>query len=151
MSEPVILSPLEFPLTWAAFVLSWGGAVACVLFAFKLWPATSARWWLLIGAAFLLSILSFIARCVMSRSLPLPHGMASPAVPLPPSTSYTFGSSRMVRVEYDWNIAAPLIGIALWLAYRAIKPTTEPGAPPNGGPAKPGGNSGVREGPPSVS
>ena len=144
MNEPVILSPLEFPFAWVGFVLSWGGAAACVLFAFMLWKATSARWWLLIGAAFLLSILSFIARCVISGSLQVPHGLASPEVPLPPSTAYTFGSSRMVRVEYDLNIAAPLIGIALWWAYRTIKPT-------NGSPAKPGSNVDVREGPPSVS
>jgi hypothetical protein len=57
----------------------------------------------------------------------------------------------MVRVENDWNIVAPLIGIALWWAYRAIKPTTEPGASPNGGPAEPPDNSGISGGPPSVS
>ena len=151
MNEPVILSPLEFPLAWVAFVLSWGGAVACVLFAFKLWQATSARWWLLIGAAFLLSILSFITRCVISGSLPLPQGMASPEVPLPPSSAYTFGSSRTVQVQYDFSLVTPLIAVALWWAYRTTNPITEPCAPPSGGPAKPGGNSGVREGPPSVS
>lgn len=151
MNEPVILSPLEFPFAWVAFVLSWGGAVACVLFAFKLWQATSARWWLLIGAAFLLSILSFIARCVMSGSLPLPHGMASPQIPLAPSSEYTFGYSRTVRVAYDLNIAAPLIAAALWWAYRATKPTTEPGTSPNGGPRTVFGNSDPSQGPPSVS
>jgi hypothetical protein len=141
MNEPVILSPLEFPLAWVAFVLSWGGAVACVLFAFKLWQATSARWWLLIGAAFLLSILSFIARCVISGSLPLPHGMAPPEVPLPASTAYTFGSSRMVQVQYDFSIVTPLIAVALWWAYHATRGATEPVASPNGGPEKPTGNS----------
>lgn len=151
MNEPVVLSPLEFPFAWVTFVLNWGGAVACVLFAFRLWQATSARWWLLIGAAYLLSLGSFIARCVIFGCLPLPHGMASSEVPLPPSATYTFGKSRMVQVEYDLNITAPLIGIALWWAYRTIKPRTEPGPSPKGGPAKQLGNTGVSGGPPSVS
>ncbi len=141
MNEPIILSPLEFPIVWAAFVLNWGGALVCVLFAFRLWQRTSARWWLLIGAAFLLSILSFIARCVIGGALPLPHGIAFPAVPLPPSTEHALGSSRMIRVEYDLNIVAPLIGIALWWAYRTIKPsgtkTTTRSTVDAGGPDKP--------------
>lgn len=69
MNEPVILSPLEFPFAWVAFVVNWGGALACVFLAYRLWQATSARWWLLIGAAFLLSILSFITRCVISEQV----------------------------------------------------------------------------------
>jgi hypothetical protein len=152
MNEPIILSPLEFPFVWVAFVLNWGGAVACVLFAFRLWQATSARWWLLIGAAYLLSLVWFVARCVISGSLPLPHGMASPEVPLPPSSAYTFGSSRMVQVQYDFNIVTPLIAVALWWACQATGGASEPGASPlHGGPAEPAGNSGVAGGPPSVS
>ena len=151
MNEPVILSPLAFPFAWVSFVLNWGGAVACIVFAFRLWQATSARWWLLIGSAFLLSVLLFVARCVFSGSMPLPHGMASPEVPLSPSTAYTFGSSRTMLVAYDFNITTPIIAAALWWAYRATKLTTEPGASPNGGPTIPPLNSRATEGPPSVS
>ena len=124
---------MEFPLAWVAFVLSWAGAVACVLFAFKLWQATSARWWLLIGAAFLLSILSFIARCVMSGSLPLPHGMASPAVSHLRHRIPWFEPHRCQVVQAGilcayWD--CPVVGV--WFD-RANHRT---GAPPNGGPAK---------------
>jgi len=151
MNEPIVLSPLEFPLAWVAFVVNWGGVLACMVLAFRLWQATSARWWLLIGAAFLLSLLSFIGRSVISGSLPLPHGMASPEVPLPTSSANTFGFSRTVQVEYNFSIVTPLLAVALWWAYQATRRITEPGAPPNGGPALPSGNSGVTEGPPLVS
>jgi hypothetical protein len=151
MNEPIILSPLEFPFAWVAFLLKWGGALLCVFFAFRLWQVTSARWWLLIGAAFLLSVLSFIVCCVLSGSLPLPHGMASPEVPLPPSTAYTVGWSRVVQVAYDWDITAPVIALALWWAYCTIKPTADPAVSPKGGAATPGGNSEARDGPSSVS
>jgi hypothetical protein len=40
---------------------------------------------------------------------------------------------------------------ALGLSYKKAKQNVEPGAPPNGGPATPPANSGVTEGPPSVS
>ena len=129
MSEPIILSPLEFPFAWLAFVVNWGSAALCVFFAFKLWRTTLAHWWLLIGAAFLLSIVSFVGRCVISGSAPLPHGMASPEVPLPASTANTFAFSRTVRVEYDFSIAGPLVAAALWWAYRSTTRITQDAAP----------------------
>jgi hypothetical protein len=120
------------------------------ILAFRLWQATSARWWLLIGAAFLLSLLSFIGRSVISGSLPLPHGMASPEVSLPASSANTFGFSRTVQVEYNFSIVTPLLAVALWWAYQATRRVTEPGASPSGGPATRPSNSGVPKGPPSV-
>ena len=58
-------------------------------------------------------------------------------------------------------VAGILASSAPWLARESIFEFTarepknrnpaEPGAPPNGGPATPAGNSGVTKGPPSVS
>ena len=42
------------------------------------------------------------------------------------------------------------IGAEIWELWQRFR-NAEPGAPPNGGPATPPGNSGVTEGPPSVS
>ena len=55
-----------------------------------------------------------------------------------------------------WILAACFISALFWAALllplrRMWRRHTEPNAPPNGGPATPFGNSGVAEGPPSVS
>jgi hypothetical protein len=151
MPEPFILSPLEFPFAWGIFAIKWGGTVLCVLFAFRLWRATAARWWLLIGAAFLLSLVTFLVRCAMFGSLPLPQGLASPTESLPPPNEHSAVFRKTVQVSYDLDLVAPVVAMALGWAYRVTKPITEPAAPPEGGPATQCGNAGVTEGPPSVS
>jgi hypothetical protein len=152
MPEPFILSPLQHPFAWVAFVLKWGGSILCVFFAFRLWHVRSGGWWALIGAGFLLSLVAYLVQCAMFGIVPLPQGDAYPDVPLSPSAEYSGGFSRMIRVEYEWDITAPFVAVALWWAYRSTtKPVTEPGAAPNGGPATRLGNSGAMEGPPSVS
>ena len=64
------------------------------------------------------------------------------------------------RTDRMWMITIPLLDIANWsllllpvvlIREAGMKRITEPGAAPNGGPAPPGGSSGVTERPPSVS
>ena len=65
----------------------------------------------------------------------------------------------LLRQQFPWYIFVHWTLLTIWIllglyGMRAVlirRNHTEPGAPPNGGPAKPFGNSGVTEGPPSVS
>jgi hypothetical protein len=61
------------------------------------------------------------------------------------------------RYDINWTVGCNLASSLLW-AFALVRVwqfwrnrKTEPGAPPNGGPATPAGDSGVAEGPPSVS
>lgn len=75
------------------------------------------------------------------------------------STPEEFKSSGEFRVALDSAMGGDLCGSFSASAGQVLKVTpcdakgksTEPGAPPNGGPATHLGNSGVKEGPPSVS
>ena len=61
-----------------------------------------------------------------------------------------------MRFEWEWIIPIALlvqVGVVFLglIDHATPKRKAEPGTAPNGGPAKPSGNSGVTEGPPSVS
>jgi hypothetical protein len=66
---------------------------------------------------------------------------------LPPQSEAAF-AMPLVFGFLQWFVIGALLG--LWRCRRRRK-EAEPGASPNGGPATPVGNSGVTEGPPSVS
>lgn len=59
--------------------------------------------------------------------------------------------------KFHWQPRSGAGHMGLWPAWLGVKsyevldPIAEPDATPNGGPAKPSGNSGLMEGPPSVS
>jgi hypothetical protein len=121
--EIIFLSPLHYPVQWAAFLVKWGSTLLCVLFAFRLWRITSDRWWMLISIAFLLSIVWYVAVSALIGAPPLPigfvesEGLVEKAAFPEPSATFT----QTIRTEHEWDIVAPIIAVALWTACRALK------------------------------
>jgi hypothetical protein len=124
--ETVILSPLDHPVVWLAFILKWGGSALGVVFAFRLWRSTSTLWWMLICAAFLLSIVSYIVQSALEGTLPLPLGIIEPGGPLQTRTEFSATSTYTITMQYEWDIVAPIIAAALWCAWNARKRTVVP-------------------------
>jgi hypothetical protein len=110
--EAVILSPIHHPVAWVAFLAKWGGSALCVAFAFKLWSATSDRWWLLVGFAFLLPIAGYVVQCAQVGMLPLPLGYVE-SEHSSQSTRLSATFTRTLIVSYEWDITAPLVAAAL--------------------------------------
>ena len=118
-SEPVTLSPLEFPVVWLAFLLQWTSVLICAYLGFRLWRATSQKWWLLIGAAFAFSICSLLIQSLRMGVPPLPVGYRDPESVIETSNEFSTTMVDSILISYQWDFVTPVIAIALWLAYRA--------------------------------
>jgi len=115
----------------------------------RAWRAFTICWISLVGWMFVFSIIIPLVAGIISRDFG--REVALHWVPEGPAV--------MAAAFTGWFYAGITVLLALlvrrvveWSRQRGGKPQgAEPGAAPNGGPATPIGNSGVSEGPPSVS
>jgi len=124
--EIFLLSPWEFPLAWLGFLSEWGGAAVCICLSWKLWRKTSARGWLILSSGYLISLLFFVARSTASRVPLWPHGyilqtQSFPAMP----DSWSGAELTTFQFYVRWDLATPIVAIALWFFLRDITPRLE--------------------------
>lgn len=131
--EAIILSPVDYPLVWVAFLLKWGASGACVFFGVRIWRTTTERWWLLLSAAFLLPIVSYVVQCGLLGLPPLPLGYQGAERFVESSTEPAATFSRTVMVSLEWDVTAPLVALALWWAHRSQRSNPERTPPANAG------------------
>ena len=137
-------------ILWMQLVLGAVGLWAS--FGYVHWAATGSEWWMYFERDF-----EKLQRSPEYREPPAINGLTYARV------IEAHRSDARVRLEmagyglvFSLVVAAAAV-LLLWRVHRLAsmfrlqRQIAEPGAPPNGGPATPSGNSGVTEGPPSVS
>jgi hypothetical protein len=125
-----ILSPLEDPLTYLLFALTWISCLVCVVLSFHFYRAKGQAWWLLIALAMALPLFSEVAIALSHGLPPLPYSLrypaqemissaSTPSFPQPDQPPLT-GASTIIEYSVSrvqWSFGPPLIAIALVWAY----------------------------------
>jgi hypothetical protein len=124
----VTLSPLESPITYIFFVLTWLSCLFCIWVSFYFYRTKKESWWLLIAAAFVFPLVAEISMCLLHGLPPLPYSLVYPPQKLPPSGpenyqqpgvtgTLTTISTSVSRVQ--WSLYPPMMALALGWAYLA--------------------------------
>jgi len=127
----VILSPLESPITYALFGITWLSCLFCIWVSIYFYRTKKGPWWLLIAAAFVFPMIAELSMCLLHGLPPLPYSLVYPEQNLHPpplgpedyqgpgvhartTTILTMSASRA-----QWSFFQPMMAIALGWAYLA--------------------------------
>jgi hypothetical protein len=126
----VILSPLESPITYALFVMTWLSCVIGIWVSIYFYRAKSGTWWLLIAAALAFPLITEITICLLHGLPPLPYALVYPEQKYPPAPlgpddwqqpgmPRTTGTIIIRASRAQWSFYPPLMAVALGWAYLA--------------------------------
>jgi len=127
----VILSPLESPITYMAFVLTWVSCLFCIWVSIYFYRTQKGPWWLLVAAAFAFPLLAEGSLCLLHGLPPLPYRLVYPEQSLHPpplgpeaysgpgARAQTTTTLTMSVSRAQWSFYPPMMALALGWAYFA--------------------------------
>ena len=131
MPHYVTLSPLEHPVIYAFFGLTWLSCLFCIWVSFYFYRARKGTWWLLIAATFVFPVLAELSMCLLHGLPPLPYTLVYPEQNLHPPPlgpeeyqepgphAWTTTTMTMSVSRAQWSFYPPMMALALGWAYLA--------------------------------
>jgi len=131
MPHYVILSPLEAPITYVLFCLTWLSCLFCIWVSVRFYRSKKGPWWLLVAAAFAFPLMAEVSLCLSHGLLPLPYSLVYPdqathPIPLGPEEYQgpgpRTGTMTIIRTSISrmqWSLYPPMMAVALGWAYFA--------------------------------
>ena len=118
MPHYVILSPLDSPLAYLSFAISWLSSAICIAVSIYFYRRKLGPWWLLVAAAFAIPLIVIVIWSLSHGLPPLPHGSEEPQ-----HVTHTLTGATIIIKGIKSNInlspIEPLMAIALAWAYFA--------------------------------
>jgi hypothetical protein len=112
-----ILSPLDEPWAYLAFILHWVSCLVCVFVGIYFYRQKKGTWWLLIALAFALPLLENIVTNFWLGLPPLPYGTAYPDLVSSAPPGYAGNIIKRQEVDIRLDSVAPIMALALGWAY----------------------------------
>jgi len=129
MPHYVILSPLESPITYALFGITWLSCLFCIWVGIYFYREKKGPWWLLIAAAFAFPMIAELTICLLHGLPPLPYSLVYPEQTIrppsgpedwhPPGMARTTGTIITSVSRAQWSFYPPMMAVALGWAYLA--------------------------------